>query len=238
MAEIDKLESSLIGDDCLPWYEDDHAGLDKACKAIAESFVDGHLPGARLTGRFEQETANDWVKRICYRMIELHLQEERFYELNDRIAKNERQLRGITGDPNPFQTGLLAIFAHNPKIQRPSKKVPQENKWVEVMGARDRERFGKQLFYAYRHFIPADRLSRFIAFSYSHREHTKLPFDFIDPLFNAHVAHHLANAEVDIEYRGPYPRAIKKAAAKLSMHGWRTGDVTIRKRKVVKSKWS
>ncbi len=237
MAKIDKLEKFLIDDNLLPWRAGDQAGLDQACKTITESFEDGLSPTAKETKRFEQGSANDWVKRICYRMIELHIHEERFHELEDRISRYERRRRGIKGDPNPFQTGLLAIFAHNPKIQRPSKKAPGEIDLVELMGTHDRERFGKQLFYAYRHFIPADRLARFIAFSYTHRKHSELPNDFIDPLFNAHVAHHLADAEVDLEDRRDYPDAIEKAAAELNKHGWLTGDVTKRKKKPKKSKW-
>lgn len=237
MAKIKKLEKFLIDDGLLPWRAGDEAGLDQACKTIAESFEDGFSPGAKQTKRFEQESANDWVKRICYRMIELHIREDRLDELTDRIDRHERGRRGVKGDPNPFQTGLLAIFAHSRKIQRPSKKAPGETELVELIGTHDRQRFGKQLFYAYRHFIPADRLARFIAFSYTHRKHSKLPNNFIDPLFNAHVAHHLADAEVDIEDRGPYPGEIEKAAAKLQKQGWLTGDVTKRNKKPKKSKW-
>jgi hypothetical protein len=89
---------------------------------------------------------NDWFKTACYVLLRHILREDDAEPLLDaRISKLGRGKRGRK-PATLFQKGMMAIVAHE-KGERGEPKS-------EMVGRRDRERFGTQLEYAFRHKVP------------------------------------------------------------------------------------
>lgn len=142
-----------------------------------------------------------WLKRACYTLIAEILALDQADVFEDRIRAHGRYARGARGRPNIFQTGLMAIFADDRL----------------ALNARDRERFGKQLWTAYRHYVPAEFLIGFL----SQRDGSK-PVksrgkgksqdpEKLQRDFHEWIIERRSTDDRDDLFRGPYPRAIEAA---------------------------
>lgn len=87
-----------------------------------------------------------WLAVTAYEVIGEMVRNELDDVFERRIAEHGRRRRGRTGNPNRFQVGLLAIFADG----------------LDAVNARDRERIGKKLWRAYRHYVPPQFLTGFL----------------------------------------------------------------------------
>jgi hypothetical protein len=103
-------------------------------------------PGIGPGGRKKKRDLR-WLKVTAY----IILKEMIFLELDDvfeqRIRQYRRYPRGERGRPNRFQMGLLALFAEDAK----------------ALSSSDRQRIGKLLDVAYRHYVRPEFLIGFLA---------------------------------------------------------------------------
>lgn len=150
-----QLENARVVELDIPRCEDSveaaQIKFDELCHRIVQQFqvmkpkqsISSNSKKRKRPGR---STYNSWVKQICYEVILVMLYEDQVGLFNRRIRKYSRHAASEKNKINIFQTGIIAIFAHDKKI----------------MGPRDRERFGKELMYAFRHYIPVEFLDGFI----------------------------------------------------------------------------
>jgi hypothetical protein len=147
--KISKLDGGSISLDLMFLAETEVGkALDKFCRAITaelryrRDIQSGKVQSERSSSGLEP---NDWFKSACYELIVMLREEHHENLLEDRIETYNKGKRGrkLTTD---FQKGLKGILAHE-------QREPG-NPDSELVGRRDRERFGKQMDYAYRHKVP------------------------------------------------------------------------------------
>jgi len=163
--------------------------LDGICMQISRDY---DLRRARPTHPLRAPNAkpNSWLKPVCYELVVEFCREDRFDLLEDRIERCGRYSRGRRGDINVFQTGIMAIFAHAPK----------------ALGPRDRERFGKQLWHAFRHYVPSPFINGFIAQYEKSTSHGRIGRD-LDSAFRDWIVSERLNDPCP-DFRGGYPKGI------------------------------
>lgn len=122
--------------------------FDKVSMAIQKHWNE-YGPAHQSTPPGQRKKKRDlrWLKVTSYTVLAeiLCLELEEVFE--HRIKKHRRYPRGQRGDPNPFQLGLMALFAEQP----------------DILNSRDRERLGKQLWQAHRHYVPPTFLLGFLS---------------------------------------------------------------------------
>jgi hypothetical protein len=108
---------------------DEAAGLiDAAASSIASEYKQRRLAKAELFR---------WLRPAAYQLISTCLDYNLQHLLYRRSLAAGRYQRGHDQSPNPFQLGLMAIFAED-----------------EYSTKGDRNELGKLLWYAYRHYVP------------------------------------------------------------------------------------
>lgn len=133
-----------------------------------------------------------WLKRSCYALIAEILDIDREDLFDSRNRRHGRYARGKKGTPNAFQSGLMAIFADDRR----------------ALNSRDRERFGKQLRLAYRHYVPPEFL---IGFLYQHELSGETDADHVHRSLYDWIIERRSLDLRESEFRGTYPPAIEKA---------------------------
>lgn len=214
MTKITKLTKSLVELDYLPVFDpklSSQQWLDDACRAIVQHYRD--LKGPKrprvISGSDNSKkpkyqpvvgpafiglSANANLKRLCYRLTILHIEDERFDELKVHIERFPgNKLGRPTEHTNPFKTCLSAVFAHD----------------REALDPRDKLRFAEELYYAYRHFVPLEDLERFICFCGSESIGQKLKDKYIEPLFADRVIINLKDVDIFYKMLGEYPKEIR-----------------------------
>lgn len=102
--------------------------------------------GRRPLGRRQSERLQ-WLRVECYNFLRPVIFQPDWHSLfAERIALYGHDILPRRGARNPFQLGLIAIFAHR----------------LHLLTHQERELLGKQLWYACRHFIPPHLLVPFI----------------------------------------------------------------------------
>lgn len=95
-----------------------------------------------------------WLSTTAYVVVGAMLDQGLEELLKKRIGDRIHHLPGPRTDLNPFQLGLMALFVDYSEAKKagtPQAKRPQT-----------RERIGKELWYAYRHYVPAEFLLGFL----------------------------------------------------------------------------
>ena len=152
-------------------------------------------------------------KKNCHTVIgEILMQgHENLFEL--RLRQYSRYSRRQFHHLNPFQRGLLAIFAHDLSRDNTRSNV-QDDKPKELLSAKNRHIFGHQMWQAFRHYVPPEF---FIGFVWETSGGVARPMGrhdgWIKYGYQEWVIRNRANDNSNI--RGRYPATIDKAALKL-----------------------
>lgn len=90
---------------------------------------------------------NLWLKPICYNIILSYENADMHGVLDRRIGNHGRHSRGTPKNLSIFQIGLMALFAH-----REARSI---------LDVRERDRMSRQMWYAFRHYIPPALINGF-----------------------------------------------------------------------------
>lgn len=192
MTEIRALEKNILAGGL--WIEDS-GDFDRICRLLEREF--SNLKSSITVGiGGYQGRPNVWLRRMAYMLVSRMIIDDDCDYFDDRINNNERRNRGQKGQPNVFQTALMAIFAHAPT----------------TLGARDRERFGKQLMFAYHHYVPAEFLEGFL--NQTAAAYAETPTIVVSAM-RWWVIEKIAVDDEPSEYRGDYDVEIMDDATKL-----------------------
>jgi hypothetical protein len=158
--------------------------FDAACRRIQSEWKERSRPGLKRD--------LSWLAVTAYEVIGELVRNEQDDMFEMRIAENGRHRRGRIGSPNRFQVGLMALFADDP----------------DAVNARDRERIGKKLWRAYRHYVPPQFLIGFIMQPKGELlPGSDLSRDFQDWIIDRRAKESAA----ENEGRGEYPNEIEDA---------------------------
>lgn len=161
--------------------------FDAACRSIQAEWKKRSRPGLKRD--------LSWLAGTAYEVIGEMVQNEVDDVFEMRIAENGRHRRGRIGSPNRFQVGLMALFADDPN----------------AVNARDRERIGKKLWRAYRHYVPPELLIGFLMQPKGELlPGHDLSRDFLDWIIDRRSEESAA----ENESRGEYPSEIEEAVEK------------------------
>ncbi len=136
----------------LPGIDDHAAGesFERVSNAVLEESqfrYDQLTPRSlRHKGTGGIEDLNKWLKKVSYVIISHYIEIEASYVFSQRISKYRSAIRGSKGNPNIFQTGIFSILCAGDNY----------------LDAKKRYLFGRQLWYAYRHYIPHFLLDGFV----------------------------------------------------------------------------
>ena len=203
-AEI-QLRDGRIAKMDLAWDTDDSVQsqnrLDRASRLICDEYRARKTHPPR--GGSRRQSAHTWLKRASYMLVSSYLHQGMTQELDQRVKKYGCGARGVKGANNPFRIGLLSIFAHET-----AKLGPKE---IPLLDFRDRERFGSQLLFAYRHFVPTLFLDGFLLQFGAKGIRSLNANNEIEPEFDRWVTDHLTSDECSTDFRDNYPDRIGKA---------------------------
>jgi hypothetical protein len=181
----------------LPREDDDEGELDvgfaRASVAIASEYRQRR---ARRKTEGPSIASHDWLLDVAYRFLPAYIATETTEVWARRIG-DRRHPQGRTGAPKKFQIGLAALFAHAP----------------EDLGSRYGDRFGKQLWTAYRHYIPPALLIGFIRQFGSDHVRTAASSKDVEPSLRDFVIEQCALARLRGEppdLRGKYKRKFRE----------------------------
>lgn len=133
--ELDTLAGNTIS---LPYPSEDDddegtAAFDRLSRALNDELLQ-----RRASIKRGELSVQEWLAIVAYRALAPILDAELTGLFDQRIRQHSRHSRGANNKLNPFQYGLMALFAHD----------------REALSGRDRERIAKKLWYAYRHLVP------------------------------------------------------------------------------------
>lgn len=128
-----------------------------------------------------------WVRPICYRFIVHCIEHGCMDDLRRRIRRYNRQ----TNSEDLFSVCLLAIFAED------SANFTES----------DRYRISRQLWYAYRHYVPWQFLNGFL--SQLHNFENQKMLSRIERGFEDWIVQRRSVDYGSVEYRGNYPEEIE-----------------------------
>ena len=174
-------------------FDDDE--FDKLSCTIAREFRHRRQ---RDRGERRKAEALDWLTGVAYDVLKHVLDEDLEELIKERIKIHKRHRRGRVSPANPFQTGLMALFAHDKVLDEYACR-PQ-----------DRERVGKRLWHAYRHFVPQPFVLGFIRQLDGDALLERAARNEIEPGFHDWIVERLVRGDVyGDSVRGAYPREIE-----------------------------
>jgi hypothetical protein len=149
-----------------------------------------------------------WIQNVGYGLLARTIENGFANVFDERIRRVGRRSPSL--EVNPFKRGLLALFAHD----------------KGAMDDRERDYFGKRLWYAYRHYVPQPFLLGFLAEVWNDKRMRQAPRDQIEAGFEDWVILERANDERS-ETRGAYPAEIdaKVAQARTLLLALRASNV-------------
>ena len=160
--------------------------FEQACKAVALEL------NHRDRGKMEK---SEWIQEICYEFLRRIISYQHTYLFEERINGYDRDPKGST-HVNPFQRGLLAVFADEPGL----------------MDDGDRAYYGKRLWYAYRHYVPPCFLKGFLHQVWERGAEHRVDKDHIVPEFEQWIWFERAEDPCP-ETRGNYPAKLEEQVA-------------------------
>lgn len=133
--------------------------FDSLSKEIVSEFLSERVAAKAHSSRKTVNYAR--LKKTCYTVIgEILVQgHENLFEL--RLRQYSRYSRRQFQHLNPFQRGLLAIFAHDTGRDKTRPKV-LDDKPKEMLSAKNRHTFGHQMWQAFRHYVPPEFFNGFV----------------------------------------------------------------------------
>jgi hypothetical protein len=148
-----------------------------------------------------------WLEGVSYRLLKAIIESDtdNVEQFEQRSSRYGRDRAGKGASTNLFQRGLMALFAHDPNAITP----------------RDRERIGKRLWHAYRHFVPPEFLAGFLCqirsaglLKRAAANEIELGFEdwVAEKLFRARAAEPPVVDPEPLERRGTYPKQIQRLA--------------------------
>lgn len=174
---------------------DDPIEFDQVSRAICRKW-EGMKAGCSL----ERGRHVAWLEGVSYRLFKDMI--ERDFDIvaifERRCSDHGRAPTAKSAHTNLFQKGLSALFAHD---------------WNAIT-PRDRERIGKRLWHAFRHFVPPEFLAGFLAQIPSEGLLKRAAANEIEPGFESWVIEKLklvsggTSPEKDLDpggWRGTYP---------------------------------
>ena len=180
-------------------YGEAKAKFERACRLIetelkARAVALEQLPKTPKGNR--KQNCYDWMKPACYVLISSVLELEYNQIFLDRLERHHRYPRSDPATLGPFQLGLNAVFANDGPAD-------------QCLAPDIRYRISRELFYAYRHFIPHELINGFLVqvggvLSSLERKDG----ESIEPQFREWVIFHLLNTSLSHEGRGTYPKSI------------------------------
>jgi hypothetical protein len=151
VTDVSKLEAEISRRPSF-YADDDH--FDEACRIIEREYGWRRKRTRGIDAPSGDESQHVWLRRVAYDLITRLIRQGDTELIFDRIHRHRTSIKGRPGAPNIFQSGLKAFFAHRPKN----------------LAARDQERFGKQLMFAFIHFVPPPFLEGFLHQTHAHRK--------------------------------------------------------------------
>lgn len=173
----------------------DDEEFERACRVIVEEFIGRRAASA---GR-RRDGARAWLLEITYELVAAILDADDRLLLIERSVRFDRYPLGVPDSGNPFQLGLMAIFAHNPKAVRPQ----------------DREYLGKRQWHAYRHYIPPVLIQGFIGQIESKCLEQRASDNYIEDKFERWIVACQVEGHLTGE-RGAYPESIVRQVIALT----------------------
>lgn len=162
--------------------ESAEALFEEACKEVAVEL------NVRDRAKAEKRI---WLQNVCYPFLSYMIAYGHSVMFDERISRLGRDPKGSV-HVNPFQRGLLAAFAHEPGL----------------MDEREREYFGKRLWYAFRHYVPPCFLMGFLHEVWSSDAERKVSSGFIELHFEQWIWRERAG-DPHPELRGAYPAELE-----------------------------
>lgn len=136
--------------------------------------------------------ANAWLIRVAYDLLLPMLEDGQLELLVAHCERHGRYAaRGVPEGLNPFQIGLMAIFARTPQGISPQT----------------RERLGKRLWHAARHYVPLEFVAGFIKQLDSKDLEKRVAHNEIEEGFEEWIFENI-NKDESILDRGNYPSNI------------------------------
>lgn len=163
-----------------------------ACRAISLEWkgAEGKADEARVR----------WLQLVAYQCLGHLLDHDLEFLIDGRLRGFDRYSRGNEEKANPFQRGLVAIFAHEKPHHSPTAQL--------------RSRVSKRLMYAHRHYVPHEFLRGFLHQVGDGGLKEKLKSGAVEPGFEEWVVEkRLTDSRPDS--RGRYPSEIEKAVSGL-----------------------
>lgn len=142
-----------------------------------------------------------WSQNVCYPFLSYMIVYGHTAMFEERIGRLGRDPKGSVR-VNPFQRGLLAVFAHEPGL----------------MDEREREYFGKRLWYAFRHYVPPCFLIGFLHEVWSSDAERKASSGCIESHFEQWIAEKRA-CDPHPEVRGSYPPNVEATVEQIRQIG-------------------
>jgi hypothetical protein len=143
-----------------------------------------------------------WLRRVAYELLSFYFDFGFKNVIENRIASAGSYPKGRQKSVNLFQEGLLAIFGS-------TSDAPDANV---------RRTVGKQLWHAYRHFVPPEFLEGFLLQIGTRRIGAQSDANAIETGFEKWISDCLKDEDWPAGLRPPYPRLIRKMAARS--RGW------------------
>jgi hypothetical protein len=163
--------------------------FDAGSRAIAEEW--------RLRIKAD-EKARPWLQKVAYAFISKVIDHGFQALFEQRLSSFERGTRGLEVSSNPFQRGLLAMFAHDKN---------------RLLDEDTRQYLAPRLSYAYRNFVPAEFVNGFLKDVWGTGGGRRFKDNDIEPDLLEWVVIHLADHERP-QVRGTYsPDIIQQARA-------------------------
>ena len=185
------------------WFKpktDETGANDQRLSAVSKELTEAYS-AIKIRGSNSPVSPNSWLRNLTYRFISHYLNWDALDVLERRANLRRKVARGRIGDPNPFQIGLSAIFAAEP----------------ELLSASSKERMGKEMWFAYRHFIQPKDLRKFLSeISLASIPHF-LKQQYVFPRMRRTVIKNLATRQCHPVLLASYqPEILEKADAKFA----------------------
>lgn len=199
--------------------EDFEAKLDRLCRQITDEFTKRRLAernrnAAAKKGASTSESRGEkpskaiglkplqWLKPVCYQLIVSFLDDELFEHLEARHRRLGRYSKNPKAERDIFSSGIMAIFAH-----------VQQKKDAAFLTETERSRLARQMWFAFRHFIPAPLINGFNEQYPFHAPNRSFSDDHLAPELADWIVERFALEvirDVDLtSYRGVYPDDIR-----------------------------
>jgi hypothetical protein len=149
----------------LPGLDDSGTAAERLFEEACQAITGEHLKRVKA-----QADTREWTQTVCYNALLLILIHQHAQLFESRIARFGRGKKGAA-QVNPFQRGLLAIYAHEKGL----------------MDEGDRSYFGRRLWYAHRHYVPTCFLRGFLHQVWSEGAEQKSDLGFVEPEFTEWV---------------------------------------------------